>query len=457
MIFSTAILFSVLSSFGSPLPALPPVDGLPRRGVLGLSFSPLPADQISKYGLKTGEGLVAQKPIVGLSGEKLGVKEGDIIVSLNGKAVAATTIAATIRTIPAGAILRVKLVREGKALDLSGPLIERPRDPGNENFSVSYHDVLSNGKRMRTIISTPRKPGKHPALMFIQGFSPISYDFNLEGPGDLSRIDAPLLFDFANTGFVTMRVEKPGVGDSEGGPFADLDYTTELDIYRQALKQLKTTSSVEVDNIFIFGHSMGGAFGPMIASENPVKGISTYGTAARTWYEYFLDTLRYQGLLAGASFENADETVRVGSRVMGLIFQENQTAEQVKKAHPELAGLTDQLFPGGMFSGKTSDFWRQLARTNFPAYWVKSNTHVFAVHGASDFVSYEVDHKLIADAVNKVHPGWGRWATAPSSDHLFNNYATEFESQKNWPRGTFNMAFTRMLRNWIDDVMKGRA
>ncbi len=45
----------------------------------------------------------------------------------------------------------------------------------------------------------------------------------------------------------------------EGGPFADLDYTTELDIYRQALKQLKESAGVDAGNVFIFGHSMGGA------------------------------------------------------------------------------------------------------------------------------------------------------------------------------------------------------
>ena len=70
-----------------------------------------------------------------------------------------------------------------------------------------------------------------------------------------------MLADIAKSGYVTMRVEKPGVGDSEGGPFADLDYNTEIDIYRQALKQLKAQPEVDNDNVFICGHSMGGAVG----------------------------------------------------------------------------------------------------------------------------------------------------------------------------------------------------
>ena len=67
---------------------------------------------------------------------------------------------------------------------------------------------------------------------------------------------------------------------------------TELDIYRQALRQLKETKEVDSGNVFIFGHSMGGGFGPMIAAESRVKGLVVYGVEARTWFEYLLDTIR---------------------------------------------------------------------------------------------------------------------------------------------------------------------
>jgi pimeloyl-ACP methyl ester carboxylesterase len=48
---------------------------------------------------------------------------------------------------------------------------------------------------------------------------------------------------------------------------------------------------VDSGNVFIFGHSMGGAFGPMIAVEDQVKGLVVYGVAAWTWFEYVLDTV----------------------------------------------------------------------------------------------------------------------------------------------------------------------
>lgn len=431
---------------------------LHRRGTLGVSFSPLPADQASKYNLAPGQGLIAQKPVAGLTADKAGITAGDIIVTFNGKPVAAPTIGAVVRGTVSGQRVSFGIIRDGKTIDLSANLTEKPRDPGNENYEVIYSAILSNGQRMRTIITKPRKPGKYPAFMFIQGFSPISYDFTLEtATGDVATLDGPLLFDFANGGFVTMRVEKPGVGDSEGGPFAELDYTTELDIYRQAIKQLKETSGVDTDNVFIFGHSMGGAFGPMIACETPVRGIAVYGTAAKTWYEYLLEILRYQGVLGGGSYESADETVRQASRLMSLVLHEGKTVDEVKKSHPQLAAIADSLFPGGKFNGKTLKFWAQLGETNFATYWSKCNTHVLSVRGATDYVTFDADHKLIADIVNSKNPGWAKFVNVPDSDHVFHDWKTELESFRNFTKGKYNPAFSKMMMEWMRGLIDKKA
>ncbi|MBL8040462.1 MAG: PDZ domain-containing protein [Chthonomonas sp.] len=431
---------------------------LPRRGVLGAQLSPVPEDIRTKNNLNQGEGAVVGSTVAGYTAEKAGLKSGDVLVTMNGKPVAPTTAGELVRGIPSGSDVTFTLIRDGQKIEIKSSMVERKRDPGTADYEVVYSHVLSNGQRMRTIITKPKKPGKHPGFYFIQGFSPISYDYVLDAGGaDLTRINAPMLADFAKSGFVTIRVEKPGVGDSEGGPFAELDYTTELDIYRQTLKQLKDMPEVDLDNIFIFGHSMGGAFGPMIADESPVKGIAVYGTAARTWTEYLLDTLRTQNLLAGASLEQVDDTVRLGARVMAQVFYEGKTAEQVKKEHPELATYVDSFLPGGYFNGKTPKFWAQLAEINFAKYWSKCKSYVFSARGYSDFVTYDSDHELIADAVNKANPGRAVFASIASSDHLFNKWPTEKESQVNWPRGTFNMAFSDQMKAWIKDVMSQKS
>ncbi len=459
MILAATILATFLTHQPKPtMGTTHTLEGLPRRGGLGISFAPIAADQMTKLGLKPGEGLMVLKLVPGLTGEKAGFKEGDIVLTFDGNKVAPGVVGALVRDMPVNQVIKFTGMRDGKAMEWSSPLVEKPRDPGNKNYEVIYSDVVSYGKRMRTIITKPKKAGKSPALFFIQGFSPVSYDYTLAtATGDVATIDGPILNDFANSGFVTLRVEKPGVGDSEGGPFAPMDYTTELDIYRQALKQLKGLDSVDSDNVFIFGHSMGGAFGPMVAAENPVKGLAIYGTATRTWFEYLLDTIRYQGLVGGNTFEAADEEARQGARLMALVFLENKSPDEVKKSHPQLAQLADAFFPGGLFNAKSLDFWRQLAQTNFPAYWKKCNAHALAVRGFSDFVTYDADHKLIADIVNREHPGWGKFVVLPDSDHLFHNFPTEQESIKNFQKGKFNNAFSKVMKDWIKDVMAGKA
>lgn len=443
---SHALLATALNQASEPLP---------RKAALGLSFSPLPADQAEKYGLKAGEGLVASATVAGLTASKLGIKAGDILVKLNSTSATTPLVVSTIGKSKVGQDIQFEVVRDGNPLTLKGKLEEKPRDPGNENYEVIYNHVVCNGQRMRTIITKPRKPGKYPGFLFIQGFSPVSYDFTLAtSKGDVSTLDGPLLYDFANSGFVTMRVEKPGVGDSEGGPFPQMDYNSEIDIYRQALLQLKAQAEVDNKNVFIFGHSMGGSFGPMIAAEIPVKGLAIYGTAARTWFEYILDVLRYQGLVGGNTFEQADETARQGAQLLALVMLEKKAPSEVKKTHPHLAGLIDGLFPNDLFNGKSLDFWRQLASINFASYWSKLDSYVLAVKGQSDYVVYEADHKLIADIVNRQHPGKGTFKICPDSDHLFHQFATEPESMKNFSKGTFTMNFSKMMKEWMLDVMK---
>ena len=424
--------------------------GLPRKAGLGAAVAPVPDSLAHAAGLAPGEGVLIRQPLPGSTAAKAGLEPGDVLERVNDAPARLPTLAATFAAMPVGQAVTLRVRRNGREHELKGRVFEKPREPANDAYYVDYLDVTSNGHRMRTIVTHPRTPGRHPGFFFIQGYSPISYDYFLDTPG----LDAPILRAMARAGFVTLRVEKPGVGDSEGGPFADVDFTTETDIYRQALRQLRSLPDVDTRNVFVFGHSMGGAFGPVIACEIPVRGMILYGVEARTWHEYLLDTVRYQELLAGRTYAGVDADVRAQGRVMEMVFEDHETPADVRTAHPELAATADTLFPGGLFNGRTSAFWSQLENTNFAAYWERCNTHVLAVHGASDFVSYAVDHQLIADIVNRVHPGWGRFDTEPASDHLFNNWATEAESLQHWPLGTFNPAFIERLQTWIADVMK---
>jgi pimeloyl-ACP methyl ester carboxylesterase len=113
----------------------------------------------------------------------------------------------------------------------------------------------------------------------IQGLGPFSVESIPCRPGRYVRI----IDEFAHHGFVTMRVDKPGQGDSEGGPTHDMDFETELNGYGQTLMALKGLDFVDPDNVIIFGHSMGGMMGPK-ASTTPGRTTSIFASLPpRTW------------------------------------------------------------------------------------------------------------------------------------------------------------------------------
>lgn len=413
--------------------------GLPRKSMLGLAIAPAPENVA---------GVLVTAVVPGGPAAKAGFEAGDLVLGQDGAPAVLEGFPQRIAAMPAGRKIRFDVLRAGRRRTIDAVTAERLRDPGTAAYRVDYGDVVTLGKRVRVITSHPRASGRHPVLFFLPGLTAASVDTPLSG----QDTDSQVLFDLANAGFVTVRVDKPGVGDSEGGPYAKLDFVTEADAYRQALLALKQMPDVDSSRIYLFGHSMGGAFAPLLASEIRVRGIAVYGTVARTWHEYLLDVVRHQGRLAGESYPDVDDSVRAVAHMLELILDERQSPERVQAAHPELVALVAENFPDDLYYGRSLEFWRQLESTNFATLWSRTSAHVLAVHGESDYVSYVVDHELIAQIVNDAHPGRSRYVSLPSSDHWLNEWPSEIESKNHAGSGKYNPAFAKLVRDWTAEV-----
>ena len=195
----------------------------------------------------------------------------------------------------------------------------------SDTYEVLYGSVPSRAGRLRTILTRPKGAGKYPALFFIQGIGLASID-NPVGPLGSHKI---IVDDFARRGFLTLRVDKPGCGDSEGGPARDVDFDTELDGYRQALKMLKARSDVDAGLIFIFGHSMGGVMAPLLAAESPGPGHHRLWTIARTWTEYMLENTRRQRELADSDPSAIDRDLRTDAALLTHLFIEKMAPKDI--------------------------------------------------------------------------------------------------------------------------------
>ena len=126
--------------------------------------------------------------------------------------------------------------------------------------------------------------GPLPAILFVQWLSCDSIELPAKQQDGWSRMLRRLAQE---SGMAMMRMEKAGVGDSDGD-CAALDYETELADHRAALAALKRSPDVDPDHVVVFGASMGGNYAPLVAAGEPVAGVMIWGGGAKTWFERML-------------------------------------------------------------------------------------------------------------------------------------------------------------------------
>jgi len=433
-------------------------DTLPRRPVLGAQLIAMTDEQRAAAKVPAGRGVQIGNTPAGLSAEKSGLKTGDVLLSLDGKDV--STPAQIVAWMPlqaAGKSVPIVYFRDGKEVKGTLVLVERPRDPGNDKYEVIYSHVRSavgsnaNG-RMRVMISKPKGvTGKRPVFMVIQGLGKFSQDVPLSQDGLYNFI----LRHFAENGFVTVRVDKPGEGDSEGGPYNDTDLKEETDIYLQTLRMIKTLDYVDPNDVFLFGHSMGGIIGPNVVTQEPVRGFIVGGTCFKTWLEYWMENVRRQAVFGGMPYAEVDQYVRGQAIVTQMLLVDRKPAAEIKQMYPQYAAAVDATSPDGKtFQGRTLDFWSQLANENLPAYWAKISFPTLAIWSENDFISTKEDHEMIAAAVNQNSAGKGEFLQLPRSDHGFYETTSFMDSTQKFgrPGSKLNLNIIEVLDQWIKKV-----
>jgi pimeloyl-ACP methyl ester carboxylesterase len=99
------------------------------------------------------------------------------------------------------------------------------------------------------------------------------------------------------SGFATVPMDKPGVGESEGN-CAKPDFQSDMTSWQAAFDSMPKYDFLDLDRVFVVGLSNGGGFSPLVARDHPVRGYISTGSWGRTWYEHMLE-LERRHLIAG--------------------------------------------------------------------------------------------------------------------------------------------------------------
>ena len=425
-----------------------PTDPLPRRaGPIGV-----------RLGAPTEGRLIIDAVLEGGPADRAGLAAGDSILSLGGSPVSGReSLSAAMRGLRGGQVVSVEISRGGATLAKQLQLDEAQRETV-EGCSVHYGSVAHpDGYRLRTIVTEPTASpraaaGKLPALLYVQGIVCDSID----RPGRPEAFDTRLVHAMAKAGFVTMRVDKPGLGDSEGPACSEIDLTTELEACTAALRQLASLPNVDPERIYLFGHSMGGVLAPLLSADTPVRGIMVYGTLARSWFEYQLENVRRQSELAGLTPAQVTASVQAEARSSAMILIEKKSLGDVWQRWPELRQPAQGIMLDEThMSTRHMRFFHELQDLNIAEAWEKSSGSVLAIWGEYDWVSSREDHERIAEIVNAREDGAGSVLTMPKADHAFTTHATFLGSRMSMGEGAWDEDLPRRMLEWIDAVEGG--
>jgi pimeloyl-ACP methyl ester carboxylesterase len=326
--------------------------------------------------------------------------------------------------------------------------VKMPRE-SYPNADVIYDSVTTpGGKRLRTIITKPRDAkGKLPAI-FVAGW--LSCD-SVEAPAGTKDESGLVFRGLAQLpGFALFRMDKQGVGDSEG-ICAETDFDSELAGYRAAFRGLKNFDFIDTKRIYILGISNGGGFAPLVpesdAEHAQVRGYISVGGWVKTWFEHMLEIERRRFTLMGKSPGEVNDRMKGAATLYHEWLIKGRSVDDILKEQPRLADLWPEGKDHVHLYGRPLAFYQQLQKLNLAAAWSRVKVPTYVLRGAFDWIMSREDSELISAYVNK-NGDLASFYEIPNTGHTFQHYlslADAFDGK----RASFDPKMIGLLADWL--------
>ena len=313
------------------------------------------------------------------------------------------------------------------------------------NVEVIYDSITApHGERLRTIITKPRAVRSKLPVVFVTGW--LSCD-SVEAPADTKDAAGLVFRGLAQLpGFILFRVDKQGVGDSEG-VCAENDFESELAGYRAAFRALKNYDFIDQNRVYMLGISNGGGFAPLVAEDAPVRGYVIDGGWVKTWFEHMLEIERRRLVLSGKTPGEVNDLMRMEARFYEAYLLQKQRPAEVFATHPELRAVwvgddDDHLY------GRPIAFYQQLQQLNLERAWSQVRVPVLALHGQYDWIMSRDDHERIVALVNDNLPGAAEFVELAATGHTFEHYEN-WQAAFRFQESAFDPRNAKLVADWF--------
>lgn len=317
------------------------------------------------------------------------------------------------------------------------------------NIEVIYDSVTApDGKRLRTIITKPRDAkGKLPVI-FLAGW--LSCD-SVEAPADTKDESGLVSRALAQLpGFSLFRVDKEGVGDSEG-VCAENDFESELACYRAAFHALGNYDFIDTNKVYMLGISNGGGFAPLVPESEgekaQVRGYISVGGWVKTWFEHMMEIERRRFTLMGKSPGEVNDLMKRAATLYHEWLIKGRSVEDILKEQPQLA----EVWPAGKDTthlyGRPLAFYQQLQKLNLADAWSRVRVSTYVLRGAFDWIMSREDQELIARYVNN-NGDLATFYEIPNTGHTFQHYLSLADAFKG-KSASFDPKVSALIADWL--------
>ena len=341
----------------------------------------------------------------------------------------------------------------GIALSATADDLPRKTTTPRESYpqvDVIYDYVIApDGKRLRTIITKSHNATAKLPVIFVAGWLSCDSVEAPEGTKDTAGLAFRELAQFP--GFCLFRVDKEGVGDSEGS-CAENDFESELAGYRTAFRSLKKYDFIDPSKIYILGVSNGGGFAPLVpetdAEQSQVGGYIVVGGWVKTWFEHMLEIERRRFALMGKSPGEVNDRMKLVATLYHDWLIENKAVDVILREKSELAELWPERKDHAHLYGRPLAFYQQLQQLNLSAAWSRVKVPTLILHGQFDWIMTREDHEIIAQYVNANRPGAARFLEVPEMGHTFQHYLS-FTDAFHGKEAPFDPKVATLLIDWL--------
>lgn len=262
--------------------------------------------------------------------------------------------------------------------------------------------------RLRSVWTFPRDPDgsksegsasakSHPLVWLLPGATWLS-DEHVQEPWHPTL---KLVRALARLGFATLRVDRAGVGDSEGPLCTETDLEAELGWWRAAHSAIAGEPRIDDARVFLFGRSLGGVMAQLIGAEIQPRGVALWGTTSLRWHDSMRDNARRIAKLRGLREPGLSEYLAQRDVLAEAIYVGGEIPDEVRTRLPELSTTALAAFQGTFAHGRSVRFFQQLQARDIGAACRAIHAPVLVMRGELDWISGVKDAESVVAAARQ--------------------------------------------------------